>query len=168
MEQLHPEVKKWVGEQRGYVRFWLNWHLSQKNEVSKRIRDDINDDQRRAIETVKLDSTVRIAEEALLKFPCISSMTIYPKYIFVCAWPEKMEQMTELLRFLAEKGIRQTKNSEEDSNEHTWIWYLDKIKLQAWFQSGEKNACKYIDDGVEEVKKYKMVCPGDPDYPTDG
>jgi len=167
MEQVHEEVKKWIGKQRGYIRFWLNWHLSQKNEVSERIRDDINDDQRRAMSVVKLDSIVRIAEEARLKFTFITSITVYVKDIHVYAWPKKMEQMTELLRFLADKGIRQTKDSKEDTDDHSWTWYLDKIQLTAWFQSEEKNACKYVEDGVEEVKKYKMVCPGDPDYPTD-
>ncbi len=167
MEKLHPEVKKWIGEQRGYVRFWLNWHLSQKNGVSKRISDDIYRNQKFSINIVRMDSKYKLAEKAREKFPFISTITVFSGRIDISAWPKKMEQMTELLRWFAENGIRQTEDSEEDEDNHSWTWHLDEIDLQAYFKSDEPESCQYIQDGVKEVPKYKMVCPGDPDYPAD-
>lgn len=167
MEQLSKEVKDWIGQQRGYVRFWLNWHLSQKNQVSKRVRIEIVDVEKKAIKYMNMDPLVVIAEQAKDKFDVITSVYIYDDHINVNCWSEKMDEMTEVLRWFANKGIRQTKDSEEDSSEKSRTWYFEGVFLTAYFESQEKGACKYIEDGTEEVPKYKMVCPGDPDYPKD-
>jgi len=167
IKKLVVDVSTWWNREKWTLQQWKRLRRAERRITSPKLKKYRANAKEELLKITEMNDEIQACEDATEEFIFVSSMSINADKLDLYCYPERMDQMTALLRWFAQKDYRQIKDSKETSDDKYRCWYLDKIEITAWFKSDDPVACKYIDDGVREVPKYKMVCPGDPDYPKD-
>lgn len=77
---------------------------------------------------------------------------------------DHMNDVVPLLRWLAARGYKQSRDPDNYGN-FSRSWYLGELTIEARFPTeGEDTSddvCRFVECGVYNGKKYKLVCPGE-------
>lgn len=164
MKKLFEKLSNVWNRSKSAVMYWFRWGKGRVKMSSPRAKSVYEKTMQEAVNIMEMDSRASLCELAQKEFPFVSSMNVSSNLINLWCYPDTMSQITTLLKWFAQRGQRQKQDSTESPRDSARVWYLDKIDINATFQSAKENACKYVKVGEEMKPIMKMVCPDDPEY----
>lgn len=104
-----------------------------------------------------------IAQQAKDSFPkIVITCTMHPLEfdyngpMLLCQL-KNMEDVKQIIRFLAEKGYHQTKPPQDNPLLHMRRWFFGRMLIMGMF-FGDGASCRYIQTGVKEEPVYELHC----------
>ena len=133
------------------------------------IADALNKLDERKQEILGLTKAVEVLEAALKEFKILAGISIDTNTALSCrngqvctiAMIQNVSEMQPILKFLADRGFRQSKEPKDVPSLSARIWICGQIGITVLItpsHDGSGKSCHYVEVGKKEVPVYELQC----------